>query len=74
MVSHSYAEGDENINDSNDKNGHFYIPSLKDSSYRRRPKRHCIWYRRSSRGRGEGGWGLLPAPTSNDYASCLSML
>ena len=71
MVPHSYAEGDEDINDSNIKDGHSFIPSPRDSSYRRRPNRHCICYR--YRGSGDGGWRPLPVPTSNDYASGLSM-
>ena len=45
MVSHSYAEGSEDVNDSNPEDGHSYIAFLKDSSYRRRPNLHCISYR-----------------------------
>ena len=30
MVSHSYSEGEEDINDSNAEDGHSYIASLKD--------------------------------------------
>ena len=59
MVSHSYSEGEEDINDSNAEDGHSYITFHKDSSYRRRPNRGCICYRRSSLRRGNGGWRLL---------------
>ena len=65
MVSHSYAEGDKDINDSEAIDGHFYIPSLRDSIYRRRPNRRCICYRRSPGGRVDGGWRPLPAPRSS---------
>ena len=64
MVSHSYGEGEEDINlyDSNAEDGHSYLAFLKDSSYRRRPNGHCICYRRSSRRRGDRGWRPLPRP------------
>ena len=62
MVSHSYAEGSEDVNDSNPEDGHSYIAFLKDSSYRRRPNLHCISYRWSSRRRGDGGWQPLSRP------------
>ena len=60
MISHSYAEGDEDINDNNAEDGHSAF--LKDSSSRRRPYRHCICYRQSSRRRSDGGWRPLPHP------------
>ena len=50
MESHSYAEGDKDINYSKAKDGHPYIPFLRDSIYRRRPNRRCFCYRRSPRG------------------------
>ena len=62
MVSHRYAEGEKDIKDSNAEDGHSYIAFRKDSSYRRRPNRDCICYRRSSRRRGNGGWRPLPRP------------
>lgn len=66
MVSHSYDENKEDINESNAEDGHSDIAFLKDSSYRRKRNRHCICYRRSSRrrggGGGGGGWRPLPRP------------
>lgn len=59
---HGYAEGEKDIKDSNAEDSHSYKAFLKDSSYRRRPNRHCICYRRSSRRRGNGGWRPLPRP------------
>jgi len=60
---HGYAGSEADINHSNAEDGHFDIALVEDSSYRRRPNRHCICYRRSSRRRsGGGGWRPLPRP------------